>query len=325
MKNFYLVFSLQIFIALFALNTVCMGNGLLKVNVQSFSLVESHNVRLGDIARITGDEPDVVKAVQSIVIASAPVKDRLLIIGKSLIKRKLSKNGFDLKKVKFAFPEKITVKNKLTRISEDEVKEAIREYIYKNMPWQKNQAKIAQINYKGDIVLPDGEIQLKITANENSSFIGKVPLILEFKVHGKVLKRKRINPIVEVLMPIVLTRVYLKKDHIISINDTFVDRQWKSKVLSKFFTSKDEVTGKKVTRNIKAGQPLMESFLKIPDDISRGDRVMILAETKTLKVTSPGIAGESGKKGETIRVKNIDSKKIIYARVIDSTTVKVDF
>ncbi len=302
-----------------------MGNGLLEINVQSFTLVKSHKVRLGDIARITGDEPDVVKTVQSIVLASAPALNRSIIMGKNLIKKALLRNGFDLKEVKFVFPEKITIKNKLTRISEDEVKKAIREFIYKNMPWQKDQAKVTKIDYKGDIVLPDGEIQQEIIAKENSSFIGKVPLVLEFKRNGKVLKRKKINPIVEVLMPIVLTKVSLKRGQIISRNDVYIERQWKSKVSANIYNSEDDVIGKKATRNIRAGQPLKKSLLEIPEDISRGDKVTILAESKTLKITIPGIARENGKKGEIIKVKNIDSKKIIYARVIDSTTVKVDF
>ena len=324
-KNFYLTFILQIFIAQFALNAVCWGNGLLEVNVHSLSLVEHKKVRLGDIAEITGDEPEVVKAVQSIVLASAPTLDRSIIMGKGLIRKALLKNGFDLKKVKLASPQRITVKSKLARITEDEIKESIRKYIYKNMPWQKDQAKVTQIDYKGDIVLHGGEIQQKIIAKENSSFIGKVSLILEFKINGKILKRKKINAHVEVLMPAVLAKISLKRGQIISRSDVYVERQWKSKASENIYNYEGDVIGKKMTRGIKAGQPLKKSLLEIPEDISRGDKVTILAENKTLRITVPGIAGENGIRGETIKVKNINSKKIIYARVIDSTTVKVDF
>lgn len=324
-KKYSLLFIFQFFIAQFVLNAVCWGNGLLEINVHSVSLVEHKKVRLGDIARITGDEPDVVKAAQSIVLVSAPTLNRSIIMEKGLIKKALLKNGFDLKEVKLAFPKKITVKNKLARITEDEIKESIREYIYTNMPWQKDQAKVSQIGHKGDIVLPGGEIQQKIIAKENSGFIGKVPLILEFKVNGKILKRKKINALVEVLMPTVLAKVFLKRGQIISKSDIYTEKQWKSKTAENIYNYEGDVIGKKVTRGIKAGQPLKKSLLKIPEDISRGDRVTILAVGKGLRITVPGIAGEKGRKGETIKVKNINSKKIIYARVIDSTTVKVDF
>lgn len=325
MKNFFLVLILQIFIAQFVLIDHCWGQGLLKVKVQPFSLVEHKKVRLGDIAVITGDEPELVEAAQSIVLASAPLMNRSIFMGKGLIKKALLKNGFDLKTVNLFLPDKIIVKNKLIRISKDKVEEAIREYIYKNMPWRKEQIAITQIDLKEDIFLPSGEIDQKISVKENSSFIGKVPLYLEFKVNGKVFKRKIIKANIKVLMPVVLTKASLKRNQIISESDIYIEKKWLSKVSSGLYTSIDEVIGKEIKRNIKAGQPLLRSQLKIPAVIKRGNKVTILAETNTLKITTTGIAGENGTKGQTIKVKNLVSNKIIYARVVNSTTVKVDF
>ena len=325
MKKFYQIAVLQIFIAQFALPADCWGNGFSNVNVRPLSVVESRNVRLADIATITGDKPDVVKALQSIVLTPAPVNDRSLLIGNSLIKKRLLRNGFDLKKIKFIFPEKIAVEKKLTRISEDQVKEAIREYIYKKMPWGKDQAKVTEINHKGDIVLPGGEIKQEIIVKENNRLIGRGPVYVEFKVNGKVLKHKKINAVVEVLTPVVLATVFLKRGRIISRDDVYSEKMWTTKASADIYNSQDDVIGKKVRRNIKAGQTFKTTALEIPEDVLRGDRVTIVAETRTLRIAAPGIAGENGKKGETIRVKNINSKKIIYARVIDNTTVKVDF
>jgi flagella basal body P-ring formation protein FlgA len=44
-----------------------------------------------------------------------------------------------------------------------------------------------------------------------------------------------------------------------------------------------------------------------------------------LKITTRGQVKKRGRLGELIPVINMDSKKILYARVIDSNTVKVDF
>lgn len=325
MKKIFLVLMLQIIFAQFAFSDHCWGEGLLKVKVQPFSLVEHKKVKLGDIAVITGDEPGLVEAAQSIVLASAPLMNRSIFMGKNRIIRALLRNGFNLKKVNLFLPDEIIVKNKLIRISKDKVEEAIREYIYKNMPWQKEQIAITQIDLKKDIFLPTGKIDQKISMKENSSFIGVVPLYLEFKVNGKVSKRKIIKANIKVLMPVVLTRASLKRNQIISENDVYIEKKWISKVSSGLYTSIDEVIGKKIKRNIKTGQPLLRSQLEIPADIERGNKVTILAETKTLRITTLGIAGENGTKGQIIKVKNLGSNKIIYAEVISSNTVKVDF
>jgi len=59
--------------------------------------------------------------------------------------------------------------------------------------------------------------------------------------------------------------------------------------------------------------------------VKRGDIVFIIAESSGIKVTALGQVKEKGRKGQIVRVENIDSNKGIYARVLDSNSVKVDF
>ena len=53
--------------------------------------------------------------------------------------------------------------------------------------------------------------------------------------------------------------------------------------------------------------------------------VMIVAESGGLKVTALGEVKSSGYVGQRVKVVNLDSKKKIYARVVDENTVRVDF
>ena len=44
-----------------------------------------------------------------------------------------------------------------------------------------------------------------------------------------------------------------------------------------------------------------------------------------MTITTPGILKEDGYEDAMVRVLNMESKKIIYGRLIDSNTVKVTF
>jgi flagella basal body P-ring formation protein FlgA len=44
-----------------------------------------------------------------------------------------------------------------------------------------------------------------------------------------------------------------------------------------------------------------------------------------MKITAPGIAREKGFKGGIVEVTNVQSKKNIFARVVDSNTVEIQF
>jgi flagella basal body P-ring formation protein FlgA len=70
---------------------------------------------------------------------------------------------------------------------------------------------------------------------------------------------------------------------------------------------------------------LRTDLIELPPLVRRGNVVVIIAESDVLKVTALGEVKEKGRRGETIRVVNLSSKKEIYARVVDSNTVKVDF
>ncbi len=52
---------------------------------------------------------------------------------------------------------------------------------------------------------------------------------------------------------------------------------------------------------------------------------MILAEKNGMKITTPGILKQDGYENAMVQVLNIESKKIIYGRLVDANTVKVSF
>jgi flagella basal body P-ring formation protein FlgA len=85
------------------------------------------------------------------------------------------------------------------------------------------------------------------------------------------------------------------------------------------------VIGKRTKRAIDPNLPLKLNFLEVPPLVRRGDLVTIVAESDTLKITTQGIVSENGCKGEMVRVINTNSRKDVYARVVDSRTVAVDF
>jgi flagella basal body P-ring formation protein FlgA len=59
--------------------------------------------------------------------------------------------------------------------------------------------------------------------------------------------------------------------------------------------------------------------------VERGDVVTIMAAGGNLQVTVPGIVKETGFEGDLVKVQNSMSRKEIFARVVDSSTVAVHF
>lgn len=85
----------------------------------------------------------------------------------------------------------------------------------------------------------------------------------------------------------------------------------------------DEVEGQEASRTIPQGKTMSYSMIKPEEVIKRGDQVTIMFLSGTLQITATGEARQAGSRGESIKVKNLLTNKIIVAEVQDEQLVKV--
>jgi flagella basal body P-ring formation protein FlgA len=77
-------------------------------------------------------------------------------------------------------------------------------------------------------------------------------------------------------------------------------------------------------RNLARGTILTTAAVEPVPDVEPGREVSIVYVDGLCRITAPGIALQTGRAGEYVKVKNKASNKIIIARVIDETAVAVD-
>jgi flagella basal body P-ring formation protein FlgA len=124
---------------------------------------------------------------------------------------------------------------------------------------------------------------------------------------------------------VVVTRKPLGRHKPITEDDIELQTMDLSDLPGGVITDPGAVLGKRTRRAVGAQIPLRADLVELPPLVKRGDLVVIVAESNGLKITTLGQVKKRGRLGERIPVVNMDSKKILYARVIDSNTVKVDF
>jgi len=77
------------------------------------------------------------------------------------------------------------------------------------------------------------------------------------------------------------------------------------------------------SKKVKSNISTFQSLANLPFIVNRGDIITLLAEGENIRVITRGKALESGKKGEKIKVLNVDSLKKIEGEIIDNKTVKI--
>lgn len=90
-----------------------------------------------------------------------------------------------------------------------------------------------------------------------------------------------------------------------------------------FLSTLDQAVGMKLLRPVVLDQVLTPQHLEQAEVIRKGDQVVIIARSGTLSVRMPGEALSKGGLSEQIRVRNLNSKRVVKARVTGPGQVEV--
>ena len=210
-------------------------------------------------------------------------------------------------------------------VTAQQIRESAENYLINSLDWNPESMDI-EINYEAkDMELPEGKLLLDFGKPNNSKRVGQIPLTLLVKVDGKFIRRLRVMAKVAVYQDVVKTVNSLQRGNVIGTSDVVVERQRSERILKDIPTTLDKVIGQAATRNLQNGKIVKFRDLKKVPTVKRGSRVIILARKGSMKITASGTAREDGFKNSIIQVVNLETKKTIYAEVINSKTVEVSF
>lgn len=128
---------------------------------------------------------------------------------------------------------------------------------------------------------------------------------------------------VRLFREVVTTTRPLKRAGIIEPGDVVLRERDISSINQGYFTSVDQAIGQKLTRPTVADQVMTLVHLEQAEVVRKGDQVVITARSGTLSVRMPGEALSNGGLAEQIRVKNLNSMRVIKAQVTAPGQVEV--
>lgn len=115
----------------------------------------------------------------------------------------------------------------------------------------------------------------------------------------------------------------LKRDTIIGEGDVSLRERDVGMLKQGFLGELEQAVGQKVVRPTVVDQVLTPAHIENAELINKGDQVVITARTGGLAVRMPGEALSKGALAEQIRVRNLNSKRVVKARVTGPGQVEV--
>jgi len=287
--------------------------------------IKGDQIRLKEIAVIRGGDDVSNKRLGDIVIGKAPLPGKSRRIDESYVRMRLRQNDIDLSQINLVAPSPVQVIRKSIEIRKDKIEKVVRDFVHSKLSGKLKRARIKEVHVSDTAVLPEGAVTYRVIPPKNMDVMGTVPLSILFKVDGDFSKKVRAAVKFEVPAEAVVSKRDLKRYQIITEADVFLQEVDLTTTHSSLITRVEEVLGKRTKRAIGAHSVLTTDHIELPPLVNRGDVVLIIAESEGLRVTALGEVRKKGCRGEKIRILNLDSQKTVYARIVDTDTVEVDF
>lgn len=210
-------------------------------------------------------------------------------------------------------------------LKSQEIKERALLFLEERMPWDPETTEVV-IDYAGrDIVLPTGELEVNFSLPGRTARLGRFPLQAKIMVNNVFQKRLRLIAKVERSIALVRTSRRIKRGEILTEGDVVLEISKSNRSFKTAITSLEDAVGFEAVHGIGAGRVVTVNSLRKPPLVEKGDRVTLVVEKGSLKITAPGVVREKGFENSLIQVLNLQTKKMVFGKVMDPQTVKVNF
>jgi flagella basal body P-ring formation protein FlgA len=210
-------------------------------------------------------------------------------------------------------------------ITAEEIKMAVIHYVESNMHWEPGTIRMDCKSRLSEMVVPGANLTLEVTARPDQDFIGDTAFQVKYYSGETLVKEEPLRVTLEALRDLVVSTKALPKDKVITGEDVRVIKKWVRRLPEKVAIVSEDVVGKILMVNIKQNNEIARNVIKEPRLIKKGNTVRIIVDNGDFSITTIGVSEENGIAESLIRVKNVSSNKVIFARVIGDSLVKVEF
>jgi flagella basal body P-ring formation protein FlgA len=294
------------------------------VVVTEDALIKEKKIYLNNVASIEGTESQKEK-LGSIFLGLAPKPGRDKTFKGSWIESKIRSKRWLPSDIAIKIPEFVRISRKWQAIEEASLSDLFKGYIAKQINAEEGDFRVSRFKVTGNGRLPEGDIKVELVRNADGNLFGYVSLTAIVRVDGEIERRLALSGWVDRFEDVVCTSGSLKRNTIIAEDDISMQRRNISRLSHNVVTRADNVVGKRVKQSLKANAVILANMVEDPPLIRRGDRVTIVAESPTLLVTALGVAQTKGRLGDQVRVRSFVNRKEVIGRVVDSSTVRVEF
>lgn len=290
----------------------------LTLREQAF--VQGPEVRLGDVADITGANAEVLAAI---TLSPAPQPGQSKRLQSSLIQARLRRAGVDPAGVELRGARQVEATTLWQEVGRRQLAASLGDHIRETMPWSEEDTLVEIPLPLEDVVVPEGLLEIEWRPAPGYRMVGDGAFQGVVRVDGRqertLLVKARIEPHTDVLV----TVTDLPRGRMIGPADLQVQRVPVSQAPLGALSDLSDALGQVAQRNVFPGQVLTNRSMAKPVLIRRNQPVSFVTSSGAVRVQGRAIAVSDARAGDVAQLRGMDSKEVFQGIVQSDGTVLV--
>ncbi|MEP6900297.1 MAG: flagellar basal body P-ring formation chaperone FlgA [Actinomycetota bacterium] len=300
------------------------AENLSTIRVSSETTIENDVVKLGNIAEITG-ETEKIERLKTVSLGYSPNVGVTREISREQITLAISAAGFSESEIVLDSPPKILIRRAGQTVSQIQFRTVIETFLTNKFSGDQISAQIIRLDLPEILQVPKGIIEIRPNFSTVQNFFQPFSVPVEIRVDGKVFHRISANIEIEAFAEVLVATKDLTVNSKISESDVRLEKRRIEKPITNYLRETAKLRGLMLIKTIAGGTEITIDSYVAGVVIKTGDPVRVEAQSGKLKIIISGEARASGKIGDRIAVKNLQSGSILQAVVVDEGLVRVLF
>lgn len=313
------LFRFQV-MALLALCGLAAADADVALNFRDSSMVSVASVRLSDIAEIDCSDAALKKRLASLEIGDAAPAGYSRFFGREDVALQIRRVG-GVTSLALEGSPRIKVATASVSGKLSDYTKLIVDYVAGNLIWNEKDRSIV-VRTERDLKFLPGPVAATVRGNVNLRSRGPLPLILTLKNAGRSIDIP-LSCVVTVKTDVVVCSEQIGGGKVLPAAALRIERRDITSLASEPISAIADAAGLLTVRTVLPGTIVTGVHVRRSPDVLRGDNVIMSCKSGTVTLSIAGIAREDGSGGQTIWIENLESRKLVRAKVIGKGRVAV--
>lgn len=292
-----------------------------RLQVRQAAVTSGERVRLSEVVRVVGDAPAEIKArlTEAVLWKGPSYSGRQQAVSRKQLEKLME---YYVPKLAPAcvYPSRLVVQRGGVVFDRQAIEQKIVEFLTPQLARPGGEVNLRDFRVPNYIFLPDEMSSVEIIA---SSLVrpGPLSVVVQAKgMDGHISHRAAASLFADVWMTVPCAAKPINRfDEVTPEKVTFIRKN-----LAYVSNPWDGKSGSfRMTRPVGTGQPLLTDAMEAIPMITKGERVSLVYQGRTIRLAIKAEALSDAEFGDLVEVRNLQSKRTVLATVQDTSTVVV--